>query len=166
MRLRRADSASRFSNRTMSRKDFSNLLYTLICLSCRALISTTTSSHRSLFQFQSDAIRKAADERSCVFVGRCADYVLRDNERMVSIFISADMDERAARIAAQQGCDNETAIKIINSKESERANYYNYYTGKKWGHASSYDLCINTSNLGIEDTVEIIKQFIRKKLDM
>jgi len=123
-------------------------------------------SQENLFQIQSDAIRKAAQEGSCVFIGRCADYVLRDCDRTVSIFITANIDERIERIKKRFGCNEETAQKIINDRESERANYYNYYTGKKWGHSSSYDLCINSSLLGIEATVQLIKDFITRRFGL
>lgn len=123
-------------------------------------------SQESLFQFQSDAIRKAADEGSCVFVGRCADYVLRDYKNTASVFITADLDERVERVAKRHGCGKETAMKIITDRESERSTYYNYYTGKKWGYSASYDLCINSSILGMERTEELIKEFIKNKLGL
>ena len=123
-------------------------------------------SQESLFQFQSDAIKKAADEGSCVFVGRCADYVLRDYENTVSVFITADMKDRARRVSRRHLCDMETAERIIENQESDRSSYYNYYTGKKWGHGASYDLCINSSILGIEETELFIKAFIRKRFAM
>ncbi len=123
-------------------------------------------SQESLFQFQSDAIRKAADEGSCVFVGRCADYVLRDYKNTVSVFITADLDERVERVAKRHGCGKETAMKIITDRENERSTYYNYYTGKKWGYSASYDLCINSSILGMERTEELIKEFIKNKLGL
>lgn len=123
-------------------------------------------SQESLFQFQSDAIRKAADEQSCVFVGRCADYVLRDYKNVVNIFITADMDQRIKNVCKRQKCDRATARKAITTGESDRASYYNYYTGKKWGHSSSYDLCINSSLLGMEETEKIIAEFIRKKFQL
>ena len=121
-------------------------------------------SQESLFQFQSDAIRKAASEHSCVFVGRCADYVLRDFDNTVSVFITADLDERISRVCERHNCTEDEAKKIIESKESTRSSYYNYYTGKEWGHSSSYDLCINSSILGMQGTAEFIKEFINKKL--
>ena len=113
---------------------------------------------------QSDAIRKAATESACVFVGRCADYVLRDNPNMVSIFITADLDERVRNVSQRQNCSEDEAQKIINTAESSRASYYNYYTGKTWGSSASYDLCVNTSRLGLESTKEFIAEFIRCKM--
>lgn len=122
-------------------------------------------SQESLFKFQSDAIRKAADEGACVFVGRCADYVLRDRKDVVNIFITADMDHRICRVCERRGCDRQTARKIITRGDSARAAYYNYYTGKTWGHGESYDLCINSSLMGIENTVEFIKGFVVERMN-
>ncbi|MBR1768603.1 MAG: cytidylate kinase-like family protein [Prevotella sp.] len=126
----------------------------------------TNFSQESLFQFQSEAIIKAAREGSCVFVGRCADYVLRDFGNTVNIFISAPMSFRIDQIMNKQHLDPEAARKFIEQKESKRAAYYNYYTGKKWGAAESYDLCINTSILGIVETEKLIADFIRKKFNI
>lgn len=121
----------------------------------------------SVFQFQSDAIRKAADEGSCVFVGRCADYVLRDYKNVVNIFITASMEFRVEQVMAKQSFTSPLeARRFIEQRESRRADYYNYYTGKKWGHAASYDLCIDSSILGLVDTEKFIAQFIRKRFGL
>ncbi len=124
-------------------------------------------SQDSVFQFQSDAIRKAADEGSCVFVGRCADYVLREYNNVVNIFITASMDFRVQQVMAKQNFPSPLeARRFIEQRESRRADYYNYYTGKKWGHAASYDLCIDSSILGLVDTEKFIAQFIRKRFGL
>ena len=123
-------------------------------------------TQESLFQFQSDAIRKAAKEGSCVFVGRCADYVLRDFPNTVNIFITASMEYRIKQIMNKQHLEHDAARKFIEQKESSRAAYYNYYTGKKWGCAESYDLCIDSSVLGLMETEKFIAQFIRKKFGL
>lgn len=123
-------------------------------------------SQDSLYQFQSEAIRKAANEGSCVFVGRTADYVLRDYKNTVSVFITANLDHRIQRVCKRHGFDRATARKYIHSKEDNRASYYNYYTGKKWGNSESYDLCINSSLLGIEETEKFIAEFIRKRFNI
>lgn len=120
-------------------------------------------SQESLFKFQSDAIRRAADEGPCVFVGRCADYVLRDRRDMVSVFITADMESRIRQVCARRGCGEAEAERIIVRGDRERAAYYNYYTGKTWGHGESYDLCVNSSILGPERTEEFIKEFIERR---
>ena len=106
-------------------------------------------SQESLFKFQSDAIEKAANEGSCVFVGRCADYVLRNRDNVVNIFISASKRFRIEQIMAKQKLEFPAARKFMQQREAKRAAYYNYYTGKKWGAAESYDLCIDASILGL-----------------
>ena len=117
-------------------------------------------SEESLFKFQSDAIRKAAEEGPCVFVGRCADYILRDHTALVSVFITADTNERISNVAKRDNCSLEAAKKTITSRESERSSYYNYYTGKQCGDSASYDICVNSSLLGLEGTVNLLAEFI------
>lgn len=126
---------------------------------------TNNFSQESLFQFQSEAIKKAADTGNCVFVGRCADYILRDYPNVFNVFITADLDFRVQQVMKRHGCDRDAAIKIINNKESSRASYYGYYTGKKWGDSQSYDLCVNSSLLGLEGTEKLIAYFIRQRLE-
>lgn len=123
-------------------------------------------SQDSLFQFQSDAIRKAASEGSCVFLGRCADYILRDFENVVNVFITASMDFRVDVVSKVKQLDAEHARKLIEHVESRRAQYYNYYTGKRWGAAESYDLCIDASILGLEKTEKLIADYIRKRFGL
>ncbi|MBO6144998.1 MAG: cytidylate kinase-like family protein [Prevotella sp.] len=123
-------------------------------------------SQEDLFKFQSDAIRKAAQEGACVFVGRCADYVLRDQENVVNVFITASMEFRISQIMAKQKMERAAARRFIEQREAKRAAYYNYYTGKKWGAAESYDLCIDTSVLGLQPTEKFIADFIRKRFSL
>jgi len=120
-------------------------------------------SQESLYKFQSDAIRKAAEEQSCIFVGRTADYILRDMKNVVNVFITANIDQRIQRVCKRHNLDRATARKYIQNKENDRASYYNYYTGKKWGHSESYDLCVDSSILGIDETARFIADFIRKR---
>ena len=123
-------------------------------------------SQEGLFKFQSDAIRKEAMKGACVFVGRCADYVLRDFPRVVNVFITARLDFRIDSVMNKQGCTKEEAQKLIEQGERRRAEYYNYYTGKRWGDAASYDLCIDSSALGLQTTEKFIADFVRKKFKM
>lgn len=120
-------------------------------------------SQEWLFQLQSEAIRKAAEKGSCVFVGRCADYILRDFPGMVSVFVTADAKERLQRVALRRGCDEDSAAKYIDDTETRRAAYYNYYTGKIWAAAEGYDLCVNSSRLGIEGTVELLAHYVEER---
>jgi len=101
-----------------------------------------------------------------VFVGRCADYVLREFGNTVNVFITASMEYRIRQVMNKQHVDADSARKIIEQGESKRAAYYNYYTGKKWGAAESYDLCIDSSLLGIMETEKIIAEFIRKRFKL
>ena len=126
----------------------------------------TNFSQESLFQFQSDAIKKAAEKGSCVFVGRCADYILRDFKNVVNIFITASMKFRVDQVMSRQNVSVEEARHIIEQGENRRAEYYNYYTGKKWGAAESYDLCIDSSVLGLVETEKLIAAFIRKRFEL
>lgn len=123
-------------------------------------------SQDSLYKFQSDAIKKVADEGSCVFVGRTADYVLRDYNNTVNVFITANLDERIKAVCKRHDFDPATARKYIRSQEETRASYYNYYTGKTWGHSESYDLCVNSSLLGLEGTELFIVEFIKKRFEL
>lgn len=117
-----------------------------------------------LFKVQSDVIRNLAEKQSCIFVGRCADYILREHPRCVNIFVSADMEDRMQRIAEDQRLSREKAKDLIERTDKKRAGYYNYYSNKIWGMAASYHLCINSSVLGIAGTVEYIRAFTEKVL--
>lgn len=123
-------------------------------------------SQETLFKFQSDAIMKAADEGSCVFVGRCADYILRERDDVVSVFISASKRFRIGQLMAKENVDFTVARKLLQQRENKRAAYYNYYTGKNWGDAASYDLCIDSSVLGLQATEKFIADFVRKRFEL
>lgn len=121
-------------------------------------------SNENLFRLQSEAIRKAAADHSCIFIGRCADYVLRDFPRCVNVFITADMADRISSVVKRNDCTENEARSIIERGDKERADFYNFYSSGTWGAASTYHLCINSSVLGIDRTAEYIKQFIIDKL--
>lgn len=123
-------------------------------------------SNENLFRIQSEAIRKAAADHSCIFIGRCADYVLRDNPRCINVFITANMEDRIASVMKWNNCTAEKAQEIIEKGDSERASFYNFYSSGTWGAASTYHLCINSSVLGIEDTAVLIKNFVVQKLKL
>lgn len=125
--------------------------------------SNSYLNNETLFKIQSDVIRKLAEEQSCIFVGRCADYVLKDNPLCLNIFISADMDDRIKRVAEKENMPVNKAKDLIEKTDKKRAAYYNYYSNKVWGAADSYHLCINSSYLGIDETVNYIIQLIEKK---
>lgn len=117
--------------------------------------------NHKVFLAQFDTIKKIAEEGSCVLVGRCADYALESNENVISIFIHADLDSRIKRIARDFELSDAKAKELINKTDKKRASYYNYFTNKKWGDASSYHYSLCSSKLGIEGTVEAIKEIIK-----
>ena len=107
-----------------------------------------------------DTIQSIANKGPCVFIGRCADYALSDFHNCVNLFIHAPMDFRSERIAKEHNMTKEQAVSFIHKKDKQRSSYYNYYSTKKWGDMSSYDLCIDSSALGIERTVDLIEQYV------
>ena len=118
-------------------------------------------SNESLFQIQSDVIRKVATEGSCVLVGRCADYILRDESNCLNVFVTARMEDRIKRVLEYNNELKENEVEeFINKADKSRSAYYNYYTDKVWGAAASYDLCVNSSYYGIKATVDYILTFL------
>ena len=114
--------------------------------------------NHKIFLAQFEAIKKLAGEGPCVMVGRCADYALADWKDCFSIFIHADLDARIRRIATKYKLSDKKAKDTIIKTDKSRSSYYNYYTNKKWGDAQSYNLCIDSSKLGIESTAQVIIQ--------
>lgn len=121
-------------------------------------------SQDSLFKIQSDVIRRIAEEKPCVIVGRCSDYVLRDNPNCISIFLHSSDKDRVERIRKRMGADCEDSFETMVEKfhiaDKKRANYYNFYTSKVWGMSSSYTLSVDVSILGDEGTVAYLLAFI------
>lgn len=126
-------------------------------------------NREDLFRIQSDSIIKIANEGSAIFVGRCADYILRERANCINIFITATPQERVERllecgkIPNAEKYSNEEMVELLEKSDSKRENYYNYFTYKQWGAASSYDLCLNSSLLGIEGCVKVISDIIKEK---
>lgn len=126
---------------------------------------TDVLSNDGLFKFQSDAIRKLAEKESCVLVGRCADYILRDDPACLSLFIHDNMENRIHRILESMHLTVEQAKELLTKTDKSRASYYNYYTNKEWGVASSYNFSIDVSILGVDGTVDFIKDFVERKMN-
>ncbi|ADV45258.1 AAA family ATPase [Bacteroides helcogenes] len=129
-----------------------------------AIPATNCLSNDALFKVQSDVIRRLAEEKSCLFVGRCADYILRDNPRCANIFISCSHEERVRRLRQIHSISEHAAEEMMNKADKRRSEYYNYYSYKMWGVAATYHLCIDSSVLGIDGTVDLVEEFVRKKL--
>ena len=116
-----------------------------------------------LYLLQHKIIRSIAEKESCVIVGRCADYVLRDHPGCIKIFFYADMDFRKREAIKKHGIDETRAEHIINKTDKSRANYYSFYSGQKWGMAENYDLCIDSSKLEEDQIVELIGEYIKMR---
>ena len=123
-------------------------------------------SNESIFNMQSDAIRKIHDSEDCVFIGRCADYVLRDSDRLLNVFIAADKDDRVARVCRHAGDDMtpSKALSLIEDIDRKRSSYYNYFTGRSWGDTAVYDICLNSTTLGYDKCADIIVSLAKDKL--
>lgn len=115
---------------------------------------------QKVFLAQFDAIKKIADEGPCVIVGRCADYALVDYKNCLNVFIHGNMPCKVKRIMEKYNLSESKAKEMIQKKDKQRSSYYNYYTSKKWGYSDTYDLSINSSILGIDGTVEMLKQYV------
>ena len=119
--------------------------------------------NHKIFLAQFDAIKKIANEGPCILVGRCADYALEGYPNLLSVFIHADLDARIKRIAKKYDLMDAKAKDLIIKTNKKRASYYNYYTDKRWGDADSYDVCLDSSVLGLEGTAEAIIKLIEVK---
>jgi cytidylate kinase len=116
-----------------------------------------------LFLIQSNIIKKLAESSSCVIVGRCADYILRDDPDSISVFIHSSEQNRLDRITETYGIEEKDARDVMIKTDKRRAAYYNYYSGEKWGRADNYDLSVNSGEIGIEGVVDLIIKFAELK---
>ena len=119
--------------------------------------------NQKVFLAQFETIQRLAERESCVIVGRCADYALHDYPNTVHIFISGELEDKVERVAGYNNISKDKALDLIAKSDKKRANYYNYYSNKKWGVASTYDLCINSSLTGVDGAVDVIMKFIEVK---
>lgn len=115
-----------------------------------------------LFQFQSDAIKRVADESDAVIVGRCSDYILRNRSRMISIFLHAPIKSRIKTVSERESLSEREALERIKSRDKERAAYYNFYSDKTWGKASTYMISLDSSVMSIEENAQTIAKLIKK----
>ena len=119
-----------------------------------------------LFAIQSEAIRNLSEQESCIIVGRCAEYVLREHPRMASIFITADHEDRVQYVMKNDNVSREQAIDTIEKGDKRRRHYHDYYASTRWGEARCYDLCINSSHFGIEGTTEFLCNYIKLRFGL
>lgn len=117
-----------------------------------------------LFFIQSEVMRNIAARESCIMVGRCSEYVLREHPSLISIFITADMQDRISRTMRKDNLSEEKAKAYIERGDKRRKSYHDYYATTEWGNAKSYDLCINSSRLGIDGTVDFICEYVKRHI--
>ncbi len=141
-----------------------SLLYSIVMDVYPSMNYVGSSLNQQVYQAQYDTIRKLKEGGSCIVVGRGADYILRDDPSLVSVFVHADLDVRAKRVAEFEHCSVEKAKDIVNKADKKRASYYNFQTEKKWGHATSYMLSVDTSAIGYDNAVDLIEQFAKMKV--
>ena len=135
-------------------------------LSSFSNLYSNSLSKEALFNVQADTIRRVAEQESCIIVGRCSDYILRNHPRHFSIFVRANYDDRIAFLQTRQQMTTDEARQLIDRTDTLRADYHNLYAETNWGDSRAYDLCINTSVLGIERTAHLLLNIVRSALDI
>ena len=120
-------------------------------------------SDDNLFNYQAKVIKDLAAQESCIIIGRCADYVLKDHDNCVHVFVCGDMDSKVQRMMHSYSLEESAAVERIKETDKQRKKYYSYYTGGDWESASNYDLCLNTGNMSIEEAAEQILFYLKQK---
>lgn len=115
-----------------------------------------------LYMEQSKVIRDIAARESCVFVGRCADYVLRDFNNVINVFVTAPLGARIDRVCKREGISVTEAEKMITRIDKERSSYYHFYSQQRLGNCANYQICLDTSRISIDDAVEMIEEYINR----
>ena len=144
-------------------KPTNSLLYSIVMDIYPSVMYTGPTIDQQIYQANYDTIRRLADGEPCVIVGRCADYILRDHPELVSVFVHANSDFRAARIAEEYKLPDAKVRDLLVKTDKKRASYYNFQSEKQWGEASSYNLCIESSEVGIDGAVDLIMDYINYK---
>lgn len=143
----------------------SSLLYSLVMgaypVSSDGKLYPDMPLNHKIFLAQFDAIKSIAEKGPCVIIGRCADYVLADSYKTVDFFIYGEMPEKKKRILERYDIEKNKVEDFIKKTDKRRASYYNYYSDRKWGIATHYDLCVNSSELGIDKTVELLYNYVK-----
>lgn len=162
--IMKAAQESGFSAEFFEQSDEKRRFFSLSSIFATAYSSETENymSDKGLFRIQCETIRNIAAQGPAVIVGRCSDYVLRDMENKLDVFLTSPLEKRAARVAERQGIDYAKAMETVEREDRNREEYYNYYTFGNWGVASNYDLCIDSDKLGDEGTADMIIEFARK----
>ncbi|MCR5667288.1 MAG: cytidylate kinase-like family protein [Eubacterium sp.] len=116
-----------------------------------------------IFNRQSKLIRELAAQSDCVIVGHCSDYVVKDFDNIINVFITAPLGDRIARVARREDISISKAEKLIKDVDHERAGYYQFYTQQRWADCQNFHLCVDTSQLGLKDSAELIYHFVKNR---
>lgn len=150
----------------LEEKPTNSLLYSLVMglqsgapTYCRFGDMTGTDN---VFRIQTQIIKELASKGSCVMVGRCTDYVLREYENLVSVFVHADAEHRISVIMKRCGLKEGAAEDYMNKMDKRRSSFYNFYTNRIWGSVDNYDLSIDTARLGIDGAAEIVAEYVKR----
>ncbi len=143
-------------------KPTNSLLYSIVMDIYPSVMYTGPTIDQQIYQANYDTIRKLSEE-SCVIVGRCADYILRDVPELVSVFVHASQDFRAGRVADEYQVTDAKAREMLGKTDKKRASYYNFQSEKKWGMAASYNLCLESSSIGIDASVDLLINYIKSR---
>ncbi len=127
---------------------------------------SNSMSNESLFKLQSDIILQKAQNEDCIIVGRCSDYILRHHPRHVSIFVRGNYDDRLRFIMQRDHLTQAEAKELIEHTDAIRSDYHNFYSETNWGDSRAYDICINSSLLGLEGTARMLTEFVKAALEI
>ena len=128
---------------------------------CQKASGNNSLSNESLFQVQADIIRQKAETENCIIVGRCADYILREHPRHLNVFIRADIKDRISHVSQREVIKADAALELINEEDKKRQEYHDFYCETNWGDSRAYDICINSSLLGLEKTAEFLLDYVK-----
>lgn len=117
-------------------------------------------SNDNLFNYQAKIIKELADSESCIIIGRCADFVLKDYENVIKVFVHAPLEACIGNVKKLSDKSDKEIVKQISSIDKHRSEYYKYYTGREWDNAKNYDLCLNSASLGFNKCVDIVKSYL------
>lgn len=122
--------------------------------------SSNFVSDDNLFNYQAQVIKELAEKESCIIIGRCADYVLKDNPNVIRLYLYAPLEDCVKRVMAQNSITEKDTIKKIETIDKYRSDYYKYYTGKEWNDARNYDFCLNTTSMSYEKLIQVVENII------
>ena len=117
----------------------------------------------NVFGIQANVIRRLADSGSCIFVGRCADYVLREHNNLTNVYLWAPNECRVNRVMKENGLTRTEAVDYVSKIDKRRRSFYNFYTSRSWGDIENYDLSINSENIGVDNTAKMIVEYVNAR---